>query len=46
MVMGGVTFLNWQLGGTIPWLNITELYSALEFHELDNVRMLSYHNIF
>jgi hypothetical protein len=46
MVMGGVPFLNWQLGGTIPWLNITGLYSALEFKGLENIRMLSYHNIF
>jgi hypothetical protein len=46
MVMGGVAFLNWQLGGAISWLNITELYSALEIKGLENARMLSYHNIF
>ena len=30
----------------MPWLNITELYSALEFKGFENFRMMSYHNIF
>jgi hypothetical protein len=46
MLFGGVAFLNGPPGGKTPWLNITGLYSASKVKDFENVRMMSYHNIF